>query len=950
MKLIHRLAWCLAPLISIFLSPALHSSEADLTAMLALGDLTSAPALYDVDGVATTWSAVATAAKTEPQSIYYDGIDYLSNPTRIFAIIGLPSDASAQSQVPGVVLVHGGGGTVISAWVDEWTARGYAAIAMDNEGGNLINGVKTKPHAYGGPARTGIYKDSEPENLKPLDEQWEYHATSTVVLANSLLRSLPEVDANKVGVMGVSWGGVLTSTAIGVDDRFAFAIPTYGCGRLFDVANQYGSALHDNVFYQTVLDPILRMDLATMPVLWYSWPGESNFSLDSQAATYYAGTSSARMVSLVPGMGHGHGAAYRRPECYDFADSVVNTGTAWAAQQSLSLTGNSVEVVFTSTKALYDATLIYTTETGYTGDLTWPEIAADSVVESPTGTWTIQATLPANATAWFVNVKADAPSGYRDNFNILTSDYQEVINVSLAPSDQLLLDLGESNTTSDANVSLSYTAPTNLEITSIAITGESHAGSFSVSPNTAMVLDGIPPITTILNVQFDNTVAGLILGETATGTLEITWEEVDGSSNSTSLPLSATVRTPSTVIYDTTSDWSSETVIGIDDVIIRNSAIVSLDESAQASSLTISEAATPSSAELRMNQEFNLTIAESFAINANGSFDLNSGTFTAETSTFPIDGTATIDGGSWISAGLSLSGSGSFILKSGSVAISGTVITSIPLIEISGGSIDFGTTHVQIGKSSPTDFRVIGDDASIQMDILNQQSGTGKNGTFNFIFNETGISPIQISKYMHLATAIVVVDGTNYTGGAASFPLMDSPNFIKLGDPENFTATGFDAHGLVATFEQDQADDADWLQLVLTVNAYGSWASDKGLSGADTHISADPDLDGMSNLMEYVLNRDPALPSEENNPEVDATRGDFVFTFDRLEASAALTTQVFQYGSDLLGWDDIRITDPIDSEVELGTAVDGVQPVTVTISKELTTGDKLFGRLKVTLP
>jgi len=33
-----------------------------------------------------------------------------------------------------------------------------------------------------------------------------YHAHADTMLANSLLRALPEVDANKIGVMGVSWG------------------------------------------------------------------------------------------------------------------------------------------------------------------------------------------------------------------------------------------------------------------------------------------------------------------------------------------------------------------------------------------------------------------------------------------------------------------------------------------------------------------------------------------------------------------------------------------------------------------------------------------------------------------------------------------------------------------------------------------------------------------------
>jgi hypothetical protein len=55
------------------------------------------------------------------------------------------------------------------------------------------------------------------------------------VLANSLLRSLPQVDAEKVSLMGISWGGVIASTVAGIGPRFAFAIPTYGCGQVHSV-------------------------------------------------------------------------------------------------------------------------------------------------------------------------------------------------------------------------------------------------------------------------------------------------------------------------------------------------------------------------------------------------------------------------------------------------------------------------------------------------------------------------------------------------------------------------------------------------------------------------------------------------------------------------------------------------------------------------------------------
>ena len=68
----------------------------------------------------------------------------------------------------------------------------------------------------------------------PLEDQWPYHAVSAVVLAHSLLRSYPEVDASRIGVTGISWGGYLTCIVAGIDDRLKCAVPVYGCGFLGD--------------------------------------------------------------------------------------------------------------------------------------------------------------------------------------------------------------------------------------------------------------------------------------------------------------------------------------------------------------------------------------------------------------------------------------------------------------------------------------------------------------------------------------------------------------------------------------------------------------------------------------------------------------------------------------------------------------------------------------------
>ncbi|HEY0829010.1 MAG TPA: hypothetical protein VGE40_13005 [Bacilli bacterium] len=66
-------------------------------------------------------------------AVYYEGMPYLGKQTRVFAFHGVP-EVSDDTEVPGVVLLHGGGGTAYKEWVQIWNDHGYAAIAMDLEG------------------------------------------------------------------------------------------------------------------------------------------------------------------------------------------------------------------------------------------------------------------------------------------------------------------------------------------------------------------------------------------------------------------------------------------------------------------------------------------------------------------------------------------------------------------------------------------------------------------------------------------------------------------------------------------------------------------------------------------------------------------------------------------------------------------------------------------------
>jgi dienelactone hydrolase len=363
--------------------------------VLALGEMTAPPAYAPAAGF---------AAEGRLRPIFFDSVPWRGRPTRVFAWLGVPETAGGK--VPGVVLVHGGGGTAFKEWVAKWNERGFAAISIATEGqtdrraeGPPKGGAQWMRHDAGGPSRDGIYADSG----EPLGDQFMYHAVAASILAHSLLRSLPEVDAAKVGVSGISWGGVITSTVIGIDPRFAFAVPIYGCGHLADAENQWGRALGTNALYREVWDPMVRMARAKLPVLWLSWPGDQHFPLDCQAESYRAAPG-ARMVSLIPGMRHSHPAGWNPPDGYAFAESVVRDGRPWCVQSALSREGARVTVVFAATRPLESATLVATNERGFTGNRAWTETPA--TLSRDGDRWRIEATLPEGATAWFVNARA----------------------------------------------------------------------------------------------------------------------------------------------------------------------------------------------------------------------------------------------------------------------------------------------------------------------------------------------------------------------------------------------------------------------------------------------------------------------------------------------------------------------------------------------------------------
>jgi dienelactone hydrolase len=226
-------------------------------------------------------SEPATEAVAEGvQAIYYQGLPFQGKPTKVFAYVGFPANAS-QGKVPGIILVHGGGGSAFASWVKLWNSRGYAAIAMDLCGTVPIGKTaQWQKHSDAGPAQ-----QNTDEVARPIADQWMFHAVADVLLAHTLLASYPQVDANRIGITGISWGGVITCTVAGLDDRLKFAVPVYGCGFITsdfgDGTRFVGRTTAENLVQQwrKLWDPCMYLPKARVPMFWVTGTNDFAFTL-----------------------------------------------------------------------------------------------------------------------------------------------------------------------------------------------------------------------------------------------------------------------------------------------------------------------------------------------------------------------------------------------------------------------------------------------------------------------------------------------------------------------------------------------------------------------------------------------------------------------------------------------------------------------------------------------
>lgn len=359
---------------------------------------------WDLAALAATpsFSEDPSRGEGDIKAIFYDGLPWRGRPTRVFAYYAVPERASAGEKVPAMVLVHGGGGSAYVPWVRLWLDRGYAAVAMDTCGSVSDGGYTGHPrHEDGGPPGWGGFDQVD----EPVEDRWNYHGVADVILAHSLLRSLPEVDSDRIGITGVSWGGYLTCIVAGVDSRFRFAAPVYGCGFLGDNSawkqqlEEMGEKSGKEWLNQW--DPSVYLPRARMPMLWVTGSNDPCYPLDSWRKSCCL-PSGERTLCVRIGMPHGHGGPGENPaEIHAFADALLRGGAPLACITGQGREGARGWVDFGSAVPVTKAELNVTADAGPWVDRRW------TILDGTIDDGRVSADVPAHAAAYYFNLSDD---------------------------------------------------------------------------------------------------------------------------------------------------------------------------------------------------------------------------------------------------------------------------------------------------------------------------------------------------------------------------------------------------------------------------------------------------------------------------------------------------------------------------------------------------------------
>lgn len=249
-----------------------------------------------------------------------------------FAYIGMPEGAVPAGGFPGIVLIHGGGGTAFPQYVRLWVERGYAVIALDWYYRRPLPNPGELTETSVGKVALASGKSGHIVNV------------ANMVLAHSLLRSLESVNPEKTAFVGLSWGSWYGAMLAAVDPRFKGGILIY-CGGLERAKTPFINGRFHHA--------------AKIPLCWVAGTNDQNVT----PASLQAGFDECPRVantSLVIRLPHSH-VGFTFDSCFRMAEYFLRDGVGLPRLERAVVNGKEISAAIAAKgQGISRAILCYT--------------------------------------------------------------------------------------------------------------------------------------------------------------------------------------------------------------------------------------------------------------------------------------------------------------------------------------------------------------------------------------------------------------------------------------------------------------------------------------------------------------------------------------------------------------------------------------------------------------
>ena len=179
---------------------------------------------------------VSLDSKLTVEEYYFTSTSTKDKPSRIFCVLAKPEKSDEDKPVPVILVFHGGGGHGNSALAIAAARNnpGAAALAVDYNG----QFVATTAHPVTQWGNIGRSSDMVPRIVPDICNCQTYHYVIAARRAMDFLETIPGLDTDRIGLQGISNGGLIALIAAGVDERVRCVVNGVSAGGVEGTASR----------------------------------------------------------------------------------------------------------------------------------------------------------------------------------------------------------------------------------------------------------------------------------------------------------------------------------------------------------------------------------------------------------------------------------------------------------------------------------------------------------------------------------------------------------------------------------------------------------------------------------------------------------------------------------------------------------------------------------------